>query len=293
MNYIPLPERFQHHRDLVGLIRTAGVQPPARWLEMDDALTGYLALTNTATQRLAEQIVNPAKNTDVALLRALAIAEQSETPGAIAALNAAVVAAVQREMLSAYEPVARDNYAAVAADFNAAAKRFTAAAAIVDPESDANRMVTADDAERQAWLDAELQAATLDTLVPPLIAATQLAGVRIDTANEEINQPWWTAPIDDAAVFGLTADAGTLHRRNVWQAYDNDSGRTGKWGALTALGAEIRAPKLDEFTPYRRPAPIVHRQEQIPGQPLGTVRMVSYDPEDAPKLTPIEPVRIS
>jgi hypothetical protein len=153
-------------------------------------------------------------------------------------------------------------------------------------------MVAADDTTRQAWLNAAVAAASLTALVPPLIACAQLAGVRVDAADERIAQAWWQAPIDDAATFALTVDAGELHRRRAWEAFDTEGGRTDRWGPLVALGARLRAADLDTFAPYRRPAPLVHRQRQLAGRPIGYVENVVIDPEDQRLATPaIEPAR--
>jgi hypothetical protein len=119
-----------------------------------------------------------------------------------------------------------------------------------------------------------------------------LTGLRIDLADERIAQQWWQAPIDDAAVFGLTVDAGELHRRRAFEAFDTEGGRTGRFGPLCSLGARLRAADLDAYEPYRRPAPLVHRQRQIAGRPIGYVENVTTDPEDQrPAVPAIEPAR--
>ena len=59
----------------------------------------------------------------------------------------------------------------------------------------------------------------------------------------------------------LKGSAPQLHRRKIWQAF-GARGRTGRWGALTALGATIRAwpaDRLAELEPYRIPAPLQER----------------------------------
>jgi hypothetical protein len=283
--FIPLPEKFRYHRELVGIVRAAGVEPPARWLELDGLFDEFLAVQSNSAQRLAEQIVSPRKGVDVAALRAQAIAEASETPGALAAVQRAVLAEVEAAMLDAYKPHAIDVYKAVAEMWNTAAEVFTTAAGVCDPEADAATMVRADAKSQAAWLTAEVQAAKLDQLTPPLLAAAQLAGVRIDSADERIAQQWFTAPIDDQAALALTCDPGTpgtLHRRQVWTAYETTTGRTRRHGALVKLGATLRAlHDLDEFTPYQRPAQVIHRQQQIIGAPRGIVENVVVDPCDA------------
>jgi len=291
-NYIPLPDKFRHHRELVGIVTAAGVPAPARWTELSNRLDAYIALDNSAADALAAAVVNPTKTTDLPLLRAIALAELNAGPQQLAQLNTAVVAQVEAGMLTAWAEVARDNYNTIAGKFNGAAADFHAAAQAVDVEADAAAMVAADDTTRQAWLNAAVAAASLTALVPPLIACAQLAGVRVDAADERIAQAWWQAPIDDAATFALTVDAGELHRRRAWEAFDTEGGRTGRWGPLVALGARLRAADLDTFAPYRRPAPLVHRQRQLAGRPIGYVENVVIDPEDQrPAVPAIEPAR--
>jgi hypothetical protein len=285
-NYLPLPEKFTHHRELVRIVTAAGVPAPARWTELNAALDGYTALDNSAADRLAAAVVNPSKTTDLTLLRALALAELNAGPQQFAQLNHAVVAQVEAGMLTAWAEVARDNYNTIAGKFNGAAADFHAAAQAVDVEAEAAAMVAADDTTRQAWLNAAVAAAKLTELTPPLLAAAQLTGLRIDLADERIAQQWWQAPIDDAAVFGLTVDAGELHRRRAFEAFDTEGGRTGRFGPLVSLGARLRAADLDSYAPYRRPAPLIHKQRQMAGRPIGFVEGVVIDPEDQRPAVP-------
>ena len=297
MHYIPLPEKFKHHRQLVGLVANAGIPAPAAWTELSDRLDAYLTMDNNYADALAAAVVNPTKTTDLALLRALAAAEQSagitslnHSPQVLATINGTVVAAIETAMAEAIAPVAADTYRRVAELFNTAAAAFTTAAQAANPERSARDMVAADKESQNHWLAAEVNAAKLTELIPALLAAAQLTGLRIDMADERINEAWWSAVIDPAAIFGLTVDAGTLHRRRVWDAFNTEGGRCGRWSALVAAGARIRAVALADYQPYRQPKPLIHRQQQILGAPMGTVRAVTIDPEDADyKATPPPP----
>ena len=80
----------------------------------------------------------------------------------------------------------------------------------------------------------------------------------------------------------LTVDANGLHRRRVWEAFEETGGRTGRWGALRALGARIRAADLDSYEPYRKPKPMEVKQIR---HGIG-VRQILVDPEDAPEPEP-------
>jgi hypothetical protein len=292
-SFIPLPDLVKRHRDTVAAVTAAGVEQPARWRELDAALTAYTATEFTAAQRLADQIVRPVKSVDVAALRALAIAEALATPGAIATVQGAVVSAVHAAMLEAWSVCADNAYRQIAVEFNAAADLFVAAAQVANPAAAATDMVAADEPVRQSWLTCAVQSARLDELVLPLCYSAELTGLRITAADEQLAELWWQADVADEAVIPLICDTGSLHRRKVWEAYESTTGRTGRWGFLTSIGATIRAPlSLDGFERYRRPKPIIHRQRQILGAPLGYIENVAQDPEDANYRTMLPPIDV-
>jgi len=286
---LPLPEKFKIHVERVHIIQATGVDLPARWVELEERLGAFAELRSTAAQRFAEQVVNPQKGVDVLALRAQAIAEAGETFGAEAEVQAAVIAAVEREMLAAWQPEALTVYRAVAALYDDAAQEFTAAANTCDPEASAEYMIDNPD-QQAAWKLAEVSAARLTQLVPGLVSAAQLADVRLDSADERLAQPWWSAPVDPTAELALVCDPGTLHRRRVWEAFETVGGRTGKWGRLLALGCTLRAHDLDGFEKYRLPLPIKHEQRQVLGAPRGVIEHVQTDPEDSEFRSQVEPI---
>jgi hypothetical protein len=301
-NYLPLPPRFAHHRELVGLVANAGVPAPAEWTELSDRLDRYLTMDNSYADQLAAAVVSPSKTTDLPLLRALAAAEQSagitsltHSPQVIATINATVVNAVEAEMLTAWAEVARANAAAVAAKFTAAAEAFHAAIAQgVDPESDSRHLLSADDQTRQNYLTAEIEAQKLSALLPSWLASTQLAGVRIDAANPDMAQPWWDAPLSVGHCIALCVETTGKHVRRLYEAWNADATgtRTGRWGKLAKL-TTIRAADLDTLQPLPPLQPLRHRQEPLPGKP-GHVHTVAYDPhDDKPTPTPVDPARPS
>ena len=65
-------------------------------------------------------------------------------------------------------------------------------------------------------------------------------------------------------LIALVVDAAGLHRRRVWEAFAVDTGRTNRWGALSRLGATIRAHDLVDFEEYRSPRPMQIRQGHHP-----------------------------
>lgn len=285
--FLPIDPQFTERRRRVQLLTEHGVQPPPAWTDLDARLDAYLAIDNTAVNRLCDAIVTmPGKNPpDVAALRAMALAEQAG-PQTVAVVNNTVVARVQAEMVAAYEPVAATNYATIADQFDLIAADFTAAAATVDPETPSSEMVLAPDDHRTAWSDAERHAHRLDQTLIALAAAAQLQGTRLHSGDGF----WYEAPADPGALLALAlADSEGCNRRTLWSAWQVDTGRTRRWGASLAAGATIRAHRGDSLTPYREPKPLQYRQEQILGQPRGFVRQVTVDPE-AEQVPAEEPV---
>ena len=287
---LPFHEKFKSHLERVHIIRATGVDLPARWVEVEHQLAAFAELRSTAAQRFAEQVVNPSKGVDVLALRAAALAEATATFGAQAEVQGAVIAEVEREMLAAWKPEATNVYRAVAKLYDDAAKEFTAGATACDPEASAERMIDAPDDQRHAWKQAEVSAALLTRLVPGLISAAQLTDARLDSADERLAQPWWSAPIDPTAELPLVCDPGTLHRRRVWLAFDHVGGRTSKWGRLISLGCTLRAHDLDGFEKYRLPKPLIHENRQVLGALRGVVRAVTTDPEDDEYRSQVEPI---
>jgi hypothetical protein len=124
-----------------------------------------------------------------------------------------------------YAPHARRNFQQVADQFDKAAREFTTAATTVDPEADAETIVTATEDQRLAWAAAPLLAVRRDGLIEPLRDAAELEGV--PTRKRE-------------AQHALFVDADGVHRRRVWED---------RWGQIIKVGAHIRAADLDGFSP--------------------------------------------
>ena len=88
-----------------------------------------------STARLADAVINGAD--DIVALRADAMIEASATPMVLAEANAGVRSAVLGRLLEIYAPHARPNYEQLATDYDGLAQKFTAAADLVNPETDA------------------------------------------------------------------------------------------------------------------------------------------------------------
>ena len=280
MIQLPLPERFAKHIEMVRVVADAGVELPAEWLALSRRLDDYQALESTAAQRLAAQVVDPQKGVDMTLLRALALAELTEAPGNVAAMNREVNTAVETRMLEIYGGAAAGIYGEVAAKFDSAASELMACASVVDVNADPALLIAApDEDQRQAWLSAAVAAAHCDALLGPLVAAAQLSGAKMDRADPNLAQQWWSAPLHVGAVIALCVDTTGLKVRDLYAAWDAE-GRCGRFGALAKMGAQLRAAPLDALTPLPDLQPLRHRQVPLMGAPRGYVRIETTDPHE-------------
>jgi hypothetical protein len=252
----------------VAIVEKTGVAMPAEWVELRSRFDSFAALNTPMLTRLTDAVVSGDTGADVEALRAMAAAEQV-FPEQLARVTNHVRRQTFEQLRSIYSGVARDNYAAIAAQFDQQAEAFMTAAKTADVEADAADMLkTGSGKQHRAWLDAESYARRLSELVEPLVAAAELAAVKIlDTERDTILLP-------------LTVDTAGQHRRKVWTAWLRTDGRCTRWSALVEAGCIIRAANLDEIEAYAELRPIEHRQRQIPGQPRGTYETVTVDPED-------------
>lgn len=210
--------------------------------------------TISAGTRYAEAVVSNDPPEDVAQWGALAIAQ--------AGSNSVNEATVRNELQRALEPLlqaalnktAHDNYLLFRKRFDKSAAAFTKAHTIVSATTDPGLLIGAPEATRRAWQEGQTQSAELTALLEPLRAAAALAGVNMSN------------------MLGLVVDADGLHRRRVWEAW-NDPDR---WTALLELGATIATVDLEDYEHYREPRPMEHRTMR---SGIGW-RQVEVDPED-------------
>ena len=260
---------FSAFRMTVNAVENAGGTIPDAYSQ---TLTKWENFRNTGTpntDRLAAAMADP-KATDLSELRALAIAEHAAITQ-IGAVNVALEPIVFQQLKDAYATVARSNYDTIADKFNTAAKTLTDAVAAVNVEATGDEAITWDTKRQQHWSKASLAATELDRVVPQLQAAASLLGIVTARVEEQL---------------ALTCQPGNLHRRRVWEAWENNDGRTGRWGKLASLGVTIGAADPDNHASYHQPRPMETRQERTTNEGFGGVRMVQYDPEDNPNATP-------
>lgn len=188
-------------------------------------------------------------DTDQPLLFAAALTEQHATAQTAAAVVEGVRHRLHRRIRDRAAATGTDAYAAVAAQFTAAADRLLAVHKLVDLEAPAERVVDMADKPRKGWRDAPGIAAELDRLAPALHAAAVLAGVCADTPDAEIAVCVESTGLDPH----LLADAWNTPEREAKAARSAQAtspftglpaatqSRCGRWSALIKAGATIRA----------------------------------------------------
>ncbi|MDL5350561.1 hypothetical protein [Microbacterium sp. zg-YB36] len=238
-------------------IVAAGGTVTKEYDRLTDRLDQFANVENDLLERLTEAVITDAPLSTIADLRAMAVAQEATNLVHAATVRNAVEAVVHKAMSVEYAKTAVANYNTFRDEFNKHADALTAAHKIVPATADPATLVTAANKVRQAWADGQNATLALTATMPLLILAAELAGTSITNP---------TAPI------GLVADVNGLHRRRVWEAFEQG------WTALVELGATLRAPELHEYEEYREPLPIEIQHEQV-GR--GTWRNVEVDPEDA------------
>jgi len=222
---------------------------------LHNRLRAFSDIDDDIIGRLTEALMSDEPIGTVADLRALAVAAEAGTQVHSATVQNAVFRTVHKAMEAEYAKTAVANYNSIRDQFNEHADEFTNAHNVIPATTDPATLVTATDKIRKAWAAGQAAALALTAKVPLLVLAATLAGTRIQHP---------TVPI------GLVAQVDGLHRRRVWEAYDDG------WTALLELGATIHAPELHDYADYREPRPIESRQKR--GE-LGFIT-VQIDPED-------------
>ena len=253
--------RISDHRARVARIAEHGGTIPSAYRKAENRWDAWIEASNDQPlTALAAAYADGADEDTLATLRASALITETATAPQLATVRNSVAPAAYSALRAAYAPQAVKNFAKLAEQYNSAAAEFVRLADIIDPETDAKNLVSADEDTRRAWLEQELIAGKLDSLAPILADAATLAGTNTN------GKP---------ALIGLLTDPKSAHRRRVYEAW-NSNGRCGKWSALIALDVDLRAADLDEHTPYREPRPL--EVQHIRGT-IG-VRSVTIDPED-------------
>lgn len=233
-----------NHRERVALIARHGGTVPAAYSKAEKRWEAWNEMSTASPMTaLTDAYADGADETTLATLRAAALIAEVANPVQLATIRNSVTPAVHAALRAAYAPQAVKNYSKLAEQYDSAAAEFTRLADVIDPETDARKLVSADENTRRAWLEAELIAGKLDTLATVLADAAQLAGTNVK---------------GDPAMIGLLTDPKSAHRRRVYEAW-NSNGRCGRWSALVALDVDLRAADLDEHRPYREPRPIENR----------------------------------
>lgn len=249
MNYLNDPQiRINNYRTRVNNVVQAGGTTSRAW---DLAVARWNAMTATPETTPAQDLENAyreGKTVKTLLpLKEAAILAHVTPATAHGAVKGAIAPAAYADHTMAYHDTAAANYTVIQGKFNALAQQLTTISQQVDVDGDAARLLNANEKDRAAYVNAEIIATQLDQLASVTIDAAVLCGHVIST---------------DAHKIGLLINAKDLHVRRVYEAWASTDGRTGKWGKLLALGADIEAVDLDEYKPYTTLLPMENVQER-------------------------------
>lgn len=242
---------FGAHCGAVDVLDRVGISPPDEWTALRLRYSAFMELGSPLADRLGAEVITPS-GADLPTLRNAAIVDELATAEADLRVNARVQGTVLDRLRELYQPSALPNYKLAAASYDDAARRFTVCAKAIDVEAAAGESLAKANAhQRQAWFDAADVAAELENALRVLCAAAALAGAPPDVAFLNHATDVQTTEYQ----ISLATDPGRAHRRQTWLAWTKTDGRTGRWGALTALGVKIHAAERpDRVKPYKRPA---------------------------------------
>lgn len=228
----------------------------------------FASMDTDAVDALAAAVVGNTPVGELPALRAHALADLSGPVSAATITNhvaGSVLAVLRRE----YAATAVANHATMAAEFNAVAELLTASNALVDLGATAESVMYATDEVRLAWGDVPQHAAHLEALAAAVRTAARLAGFAHAGTPE--------------GQLALVVDPGDVKRRAVWSAWEDSSGRAGRWGHLLSVGVTVTARPLDDVQPYRKPRPMEVRHVRS-GIGFGT-ELVDPEEEDTNAVT--------
>ncbi len=188
-------------------------------------------------------------DTDQPLLTAAALAELNATPQAAAEIVTQVRQRLHRIIRERAAATGAGMYRQAAELFDKAAVKFADTHSAVDVEAPAEVAVDMPDRQRKLWRDAPSLAAELDRLAPSLHACAVLAGLAADDPNGEIAvcvdasdiaadviAAAWMTPETERKAARTATNAGPFSGRPAPTIT-----RCGRWSALLAAGATIRA----------------------------------------------------
>lgn len=262
MRNVTLPSDYINE---VETITANGATITKKFQTLADRWETFTTTNGRIQDELNDAISDPEVSAEeLARLNALAVAAQLTTPVHKATVRNEAGAHMLRLLRDEYATVAAANYETIREAFNTKAAQLTEALDIADPEASAEEMVRASAKVRAAWADSPILANELETLVSLLHTAATLAGKADPTGGIA------------KRLIGLTVNTTGLHRRRVWEAWENTTGRAGHWRELWKLGATIEAPALEEVTTYTEPKPMEVHSER---KGFGIVQF-DHDPED-------------
>jgi hypothetical protein len=227
-----------------------GVAVSARFDTIRDGIGTLATLEGTLAADALDTLTDVTCRNDteaIALAYTAALAAQSD---ARHSASSTVQQALLGELRDEYGRSAEDNYAAVAAAFDAEVEALTAAAGIVDLRLAAVDVLHATKEERAAWLTAEQVAGRLDEHAALLRTAAEATGQQLADGSHRLD-------VETDQWLQLCVDVSGQDRRRLWEVWDAPGhDAAGRWGGLLLAGIRIRAAPLAEVQPYGRPLPV-------------------------------------
>jgi hypothetical protein len=251
---------FSHCRDewrnfttaLTTISQVPGAEIPPGVTEVMDRYAAFIERGNNVADRVAAEVVEPT-GADLALLRAAALAEETGRGDAIASVNQVVQDAALHHAKKEYAPAAAGNYRITGRAFDSTAKDFVDLAKVINPEAKPEVLADGTAAQVEAYRAQPAKAGQLEARMSELAAAAVLSGARGDIM-------YFLASVDEPTVglqISLVAETKDCHRRQIRTGWDA-KGRCGRWSALLAAGAKIRATDNPlAIEPYAPPSPLI------------------------------------
>jgi hypothetical protein len=250
---------FTNYRDewrnfttaLATISQVPGAEIPPGVTAVMDRYAAFVEHGNRVADRVAAEVVEPT-GLDLALLRAAALAEETGRGDAIAAVNQVVQDAALRKAKKEYAPAAKGNYRIAARALDSTAKDFVELAKVIDPEAKPEVLADGTAAQVEAYRAQPAKAGQLEARMSELAAAAVLSGARGDIQYFLCSNDQETIGLQ----ISLVVDAKGCNRREITTGFSN-TGRCGRWSALHAAGAKIRAADnplaIEPYAPPSKP----------------------------------------
>lgn len=243
-------QQFQNMRDFrngVDNIVDHGGTVTKEYTRLQGRLRDYLNGDDSSADpfdALAEAVKGKATPQEIADLERAALIEGAASREDRASARNHVESELTAAMRVEYRTTAASNYDIMRSRYNERATRYVELAEVVAPNTDPAQLVTAEQADREAWAELQTLAHELDHSLNLTHEAARIAGANLDDTQ--------------ASLIGVAVRPEQERRRAIWDAWNS----TDKWANLISLDIKLEAPDLDQLAPYREPQPIETRYRQ-------------------------------